>query len=263
VKALITLISLTTALLAQTPAPPTFEVASVKLNKSGSRATRTKFRPGAHFTATNITLHHLILMAYEIRDFQLSGGPSWIDSDRYDIDPKAADDPPKPSDIRPITEEQRNANSNRIRLMIQSLLAERFKLAVHKESKEGTVYWLVVAKNGLKIKELPPSSNPNPPQTLQGGGNGVLHAEGIKLADLVDSLVEEVGHPVIDKTNLTGNYNLDLKWTPDHSPADASNETNGPSIFTALQEQAGLKLEPHKAPVDVLVIDQVEKPTEN
>ncbi len=261
---LITLLLLAVASLAQAPAPsapaasPTFEVASVKLNKSG-RGSRTRFAPD-HFTATNMTVRRLIIMAYQIRDFQLSGRPSWIDSDHYDIDAKAETDSRNAFDFHTMTDDQRKANAQPMYSMIQALLADRFRLAVHTESREGTVYWLVISKNGPKIKELPPTSAP----TVINAGNGELHAEGIKLADLLDALVEEVGHPVIDKTSLAGAFNLDLKWSPDHGRVDAPDQTDaGPSIFTALQEQLGLKLEPHKAPINVLVIDHAEKPTEN
>jgi uncharacterized protein (TIGR03435 family) len=167
--------------------------------------------------------------------------------------------------------------------MIQALLAERFKLAVHKESKESTIYALVVAKGGPKIKELPPETTPAPdpkdapkesldkpdPKRLPRGmmrmGPGELTAQGVKIISLANSLSNAVGHPVFDKTGLTGDYTYELKWAPDenHGDAASSADANGPSIFTALTEQLGLKLESQKGPVDVIVIDHAEKASEN
>jgi len=274
---------------AQSPAPapaPAFDVASVKPDKTGGMGVRIMFQPGGRFTADNITLKFLIRLAYDVQDFQISGGPPWINSDRYDIEAKA-DGPPEP-DRRTMTEEQRKADMAHRRLMIQALLAERFKLTVHKESKDAPIYALVVAKNGLKIKELPPEEKPqldatDPPEKpdlnkrpSRGGmrmGRGELTSTGIKLSFLAEALSNQVGRTVIDKTGLKGDYSFELKWTPDESqgaaikgPGDGappSADANGPSIFTAIQEQLGLKLESQKGPVDLIVIDHVEKASEN
>ena len=267
----------------QTPTPA-FDVASVKPNKSGGMGTRIMFQPGGRFTADNITLKMLIRLAYNVQDFQISGGPAWIGSDKYDLEARA-DEAPK-GDMRSMTEEQRKADMDRRRQMIQSLLADRFKLALHKEAKEAPVYALVVAKSGLKIKELPPEERkasdqkdapekPDPKHPGRGGmrmGRGELTGEGIKLSFLAEALSDQVGRSVIDKTELKGDYSFDLKWTPDEShdlgfkgPGDAPPpaDANGPSVFTALQEQLGLKLESEKGPVDLLVIDRAEKASEN
>lgn len=274
---------------AQSPAPtpspaPTFDVASVKPNKTGGMGVRIMFQPGGRFTADNITLKFLVRLAYDVQDFQISGGPPWINSDRYDIDAKA-DGPPE-GDIRSMTEEQRKADLARRRLMIQALLADRFKLTLHKESKDAPIYALVVAKNGPKIKELPPEEKPlpdpsDPPEKPdmkrpgRGGmrmGRGELNGQGIKLSFLAEALSNQVGRTVIDKTGLKGDYSFELKWTPDESqsaafkgPGDAPPpaDANGPSIFTAIQEQLGLKLDSQKGPVDLLVIDHAEKASEN
>jgi uncharacterized protein (TIGR03435 family) len=278
---------------AQTPAPapspaPTFDVASVKPNKTGGMGVRIMFQPGGRFTADNITLKFLIRLAYDVQDFQISGGPPWINSDRYNIEAKA-DGPPE-GDMRRMTEEQRQADMKRRRLMVQALLADRFKLTLHNESKEGPIYALVVAKNGPKIKELPPQApappddpkdtpdKPDPKHMGRGGmrmGRGELTGSGVKLSFLANALSDQVGHKVVDKTGLTGDYDFELKWTPDESqgpgfkgpggPGDGPPppDPNGPTIFTAVQEQLGLKLESQKGPVDVLVIDHAEKATEN
>jgi len=274
----------------QTPAPspspaPTFDVASVKPNKSGGMGVRIMFQPGGRFTADNITLKFLIRLAYDVQEFQISGGPPWINSDRYDVEAKAGGSPE--GDMRTMTEEQRQADLARRRQMIQALLKDRFQLTLHKESKDAPIYALVVAKNGPKMKELPPApppsaddpkdapDKPDPKHMGRGGmrmGRGELTGSGVKLSFLAEALSNPLGRTVIDKTGLKGDYDFELKWTPDESqgpgfrgagdappPADA----NGPSIFTAIQEQLGLKLESQKGPVDLLVIDHAEKASEN
>jgi uncharacterized protein (TIGR03435 family) len=265
---------------------PTFDVASVKPNKSGSMRTRIMFQPGGRFTADNITLKMLIRLAYNVQNFQITGGPSWIDSDKYNIEAKATGEPEE--EMRNMTEEQRKASMDRRRMMIQALLADRFKLTLHKESKDAPIYALVVAKSGVKIKELPPEEKkddgpkdmdkPDAKHPMRGGmrmGRGELSGQEIKLSFLADALSNEVGRKVIDETGLKGDYTFELKWTPDEShdagvrgpggPGDAPPppDANGPSVFTALQEQLGLKLDSKKGPVDLLVIDQAEKASEN
>jgi bla regulator protein BlaR1 len=269
----------------QTPSapPPAFDVASVKPDKSGRMGTRIMFQPGGRFTADNITLKFLIRVAYEVQDFQISGGPAWIGSDRYDVEARAEGAPQ--GDLRTMSEEQRKADLARRRLMIQALLADRFKLTLHKESKEAPIYALVLAKSGLKIKELPPEvkatpdpadtpDKPDPKRPPRGGmrmGRGELTGQGVKLTFLAEALSNQVGRTVLDQTGLKGDYSFELKWTPDENqgaafkgPGDAPPaDANGPSIFTAIQEQLGLKLDSQKGPVDLLVIDHAEKASEN
>jgi uncharacterized protein (TIGR03435 family) len=171
--------------------------------------------------------------------------------------------------------------------MIRALLADRFQLTIRKESKEAAIYALVVAKGGPKIKELPPEEDvplpdpkdtpdkpdsKRPPRGMMRMGRGEISAQGVKISGLAQSLSNAVGRTVIDKTDLKGVYNYELKWTPDENqgagfkgPGDAPPpaDANGPSIFTALQEQLGLKLESQKGPIDFLVIDHAEKASEN
>lgn len=269
---------------AQTP-PPTFDVASVKPDKSGEMGARIMMQPGGRFVATNVNLKFLIRMAYGVQDFQISGGPSWMNSDKWDIEGKSEGGPV--GDMRTMTEEQRKADIDRRKQMIQALLADRFQLKLHRESKEAPIYALVVAKSGPKLKELPPEEakpadpkdmpeRPDPKRPMMRGGmrmgRGELTGQGIKLSFLADSLSDQVGRKVVDETGLKGDYSFELKWTPDESqgaafkgPGDAPPppDANGPSVFTALQEQLGLKLEPRKGSVDLLVIDHAEKASEN
>jgi uncharacterized protein (TIGR03435 family) len=254
---------------------------------------------GGRFTASGMTLKMLIQQAYDIRDYQISGLPGWASSDRYDINAKA---------------ENPKATRDEIKLMLQSLLAERFNLKMHRETKKLPIYTLVVGKNGPKLKksEFQPGSAqpPNPtmpgdagaPVTVKpGAGGGIsggvavtaraggpggtmmsmrpggLSAHGVPLSFLVGRLAQALGRPVVDKTGLTGNYDFDLNYAPeehergmgieggqksDSAPAPAG-DSGAPSIFTAVQEQLGLKLESAKGPVDVYVIDSVEKPSPN
>ena len=262
---------------------PSFEVASIKPNRSADLGRRIMFLPG-RLNATGITVKFLISMAYGVKEFQVSGGPGWIDSQRYDIDAKQEDSQTEEENKLP-PDQMREHNQ----LMIQALLADRFKLQVSHTTKELPVYALVVAKNGPKLPQAKPGDTyPNgikgPDGVAHAGmfmmrrGGGELTGQGVPLANLVMMLSQQLGRTVLDQTGLKGNYDIHLKWTPDESqaamfsgpagpkpPADtpAPPETSGPSIFTALQEQLGLKLDSTKGPVEIIVIDHVEQPSEN
>ena len=254
---------------------PAFEVVSVKPNKSDSGMIRVMSKPDG-YSATNISLKMLVQGAYGIREDLISGAPSWADSARFDIDAKVAG-----SDVdalKKLSPEQR-------RLVLQPLLADRFKLKVHTETKQLPVYELVLAKGGSKLKEANPGDTyakgiKGPDGVGRGGmmrvGRGQLTAQAVPMTSLANLLSQQLHRTVIDKTGLTGKYDLELNWTPDQgsdpmfkgtdgSPqrADAAPDTSGPSIFTALQEQLGLKLQSAKGPVETLVIDHVEMPSEN
>jgi bla regulator protein BlaR1 len=252
---------------AQTAAhTPAFEVASVKPNKSS--ATTTTGRGGSirfsgsaqqdrmyGLTMENCTLWKIIGASYgfgEDKDYALTG-PDWLKSERYDIVAKLPSDMPK----------DRLQAAERLQLMLRSLLAERFKLAVHHESKMLSAYALIVAKGGSKMREAEPG------QGRMTSGPGSLAGQ-TPMSHFADLLSQKLDRPVIDLTDRKGVYDLKLEWTPDlqtepgaedRTPADSSTK---PSIFTAIQEQLGLRLEARKLPVDVLVVDHAEKvPTEN
>jgi uncharacterized protein (TIGR03435 family) len=187
-------------------------------------------------------------------------------------------------ELRKLSEDERRTERQR---MLQALLAERFKLTVHRESKELPIYALVVAKDGPKLQEAKPGDTyPNgikgpdgqPGAGMMMMGREGLTAQGIPIANLVRHLSRVLGRKVVDKTGLTGKYDFTLKWTPDQSQSAmlrgpeggqpgtgsaAAPEASEPSIFTALQEQLGLKLDSQKGPVEILIIDHVEKPSEN
>jgi uncharacterized protein (TIGR03435 family) len=155
-----------------------------------------------------------------------------------------------------------------MRLMLQSLLEERFKLRLHRESREEPVYELVVAGGGPRMKQAADSLKQ--PQRGLRMGRGQLTGTAAPISILINQISQQLGRSVIDKTGLTGQYDFELKWTPEFnqsqaSPADPGPQPDlgGPSIFTAIQEQLGLKLESTKGPVEVIVIDSAEKPSEN
>jgi uncharacterized protein (TIGR03435 family) len=276
---------------AQAPAPPagtgpSFEVASVKPNKSGDMRVMFGMQPGGRFTATNAPLVALIRQAYQIQNFQLVGAPDWINDERFDIVAKAEGDvpPQPPGTVGPM------------QLMMRNLLAERFKLVVHPETREMAIYALVLARSDGKLGENlkpaatdcaalmrergrggPPLAPPPPGERMQCGmriAPGAMNGGGFPLSQLATTLSQFVQRVVVDRTGLTGNYDLELKWTPDRNmpgapigppppgvPPLPPIDPDGPSIFTAVQEQLGLKLDPQRGPVDVLVVDSVERPS--
>jgi uncharacterized protein (TIGR03435 family) len=240
------------------------------------------FMTPGKFTARAQTVKEVIRFAYDIKsDNQLSVGPSWIDSEKYDIDAKEEDTVAEKLQKLPFEEQDKQ-----IRLMVRSLLADRFKLKVSHETKDLPVYALVVAKKGPNLTETKVAtaaaggaSAPNKAfRGVRFMGPGELTGTNINIGLLADVLSEdpEVGRLVIDQTGLKGNYDWTLKWTPGpgapmfkdadggRAPTDAlPPDSSGPSIFTAIEEQLGLKLESTKGPVECIVIEHVERPTEN
>ena len=234
------------------------------------------------FNAENFPVRWLIAAAYHVKLFQVDGGPGWIDSARYDITAK-----PRVNQDRG-TRLSRKDTQIEMALMVQSLLEERFQLVLHRETKELPVYALTVAKGGLKLREAPctiydpnngpprPPSGEKPPDYcgnfgIRGGGttNRVLDAFGMTMTEFAQNLPDlGLERVVIDKTGFTGKFNVHLEFAPNETtgPGDpdrpAPTET-GPSFFTAMQEQLGLKVESTKGVVEVLVIDRIERPSEN
>lgn len=253
--------------------PKSFDVASIKPNASNDHRIMIRFAPGG-FSATGMTVRMLIGQAYGIRDFQIQNAPAWIASDRFDINAKAEGLPERvPREL--------------MQTLLQNLLAERFGFKAHFEDKEGQVYNLVVAKGGPKLKvSEAPAGGPGPggPGGPQRGmirmGRGQFSATGGNMANLTQMLAQTVGRPVLDKTELKDNYDIELNWTPEPGqgmggPFGAGGpplppgvtlppvDPNGPTLFTALQEQLGLKLDSAKGNVQMLMVDSVSKPTEN
>jgi uncharacterized protein (TIGR03435 family) len=220
-----------------TTAGPQFEVASIRPGAPGARGP-TIYNPSRErFAIDSITTKALIAYAYDVREFQVSGGPNWVGSEEYNI----------------VAKPQGEASNEKILAMTRSLLAERFNLTLHHESKEMPVLALTVVKEGPRLH---PSEATGGPEIR--GGRGRLVARKVTLGMLAAQLAGRVlGRAVLDWTEIAGEFDVDLEWTPDESPDPGS------SIFTALQEQLGLKLETQKGVVDVLVIDHVERPSAN
>jgi uncharacterized protein (TIGR03435 family) len=235
-------------------------VASIKRGDPNSRQVGIHTENSGRFTTTNTTLKILIGFAYGVNNNQIAGGPTWIDSDVFSIEAR----PESATAFQSDSERQRNVPA-----MLQTLLADRFKVVVHSEKREQPAYDLVIAKGGPKLRETDPSFTS---QNLNGR-SGNLVAEGLPMSAWAASLSRQLGRSVIDKTGLSGRYDFKLTYTPEAqecvfgrtvTPQELPPpDPNAVSIFTALQEQIGLKLEATKTVVDVLVIDHVEKPDAN
>jgi uncharacterized protein (TIGR03435 family) len=296
------MLSVLLAILFAAPQRPSFEVASIKpyIEPAPGTPRFMGFRnqPGGRINATGVTLKLLITYSYGLRDFQVSGGPDWINADRWEIVAKAEDGtvPTRtgPADLTAI---------DPMKLMMQSLLEDRFQLKMHRDSKELPTYELVVAKGGSKIQLSADQTPPKPPEPgsapppaprgqgggppapgrggmfISGGGGGLtLQGNGVGLSNLVFLLAQQVGRIVVNKTELPeGLYDFKMQWTPDAAqgqtpfgppspgvpgtePPRPAADPGGPSLFTALQEQLGLRLVPSKGPVDVFIIDGAQKP---
>ncbi len=238
---------------------PVFEVTIVKPSKSGESGSHSNFQSG-RFIASNVLLKNVIqYQAYGVTEVQIVGGPKWLNSARFDIEAKADD--AVTAQLRTLDRDQRR---RLMQGMFQQLLADRFKLAVHWETRELPIYDLViVSKAALQPAKHPESG------VHTSASTGTFSAEGVTMTDLARSLTQELsgelGRVIVDKTGIEGRYDVALKWTPDEGQPSADNGSGdaGPSIFTAIQEQLGLKLESSKGPVQVLVIDHVEMPSEN
>jgi len=236
--------------------PPAFEVASVKPSPSMSQDMSLNRTPGGGLDAVNVSPRMLITFAYNIRDDQLTGGPAWLDTERYDIHAKAPADSPASTDFFD------SAALDGVRLRTQSLLADRFKLVLHKEIKEMPVYALVVAKNGPKTKLEAWKEGDEPgPQTI--GRATTLTCKKVSMKRFAEgALASHMGRAVLDKTGLSGDFNFTIVFVPER-PGGASTDVTGPSFLDALEEQLGLKLESQRGPVEVLVIDHMEKASAN
>ena len=224
----------------QRPAEPAeFEVVSVKPADPTSRGSSSGAPPG-RLVMRGASLKNLILNAYHLNEYQLYGGPMWADSARFNIDAKLP----------------AGARQDRIPLMMQSMLADRFKLEFHRETRILREYALVIARGGPRLGK--PSEGDHKGVATSQNTNQIT-GWGMPISKLVEMLIGAVGAPVIDRTGLSGRYDFDLKFASFEAPGDDTL----PSIFAVLQEQLGLKLEAIKGPVEVLVIDRAEKPTEN
>ena len=270
-----------TAMLAAQEPLPSFEVASVKVNKTGQLNRLFQPQPGGRFNVTNMPLRGLIQFAFQVRPFQIEGGPDWMDSTSFDIVAKA------PGEVPPV---QPGGPPSPYMLMLRSLLADRFKLVVHNETREGPIYALTLARPDGKLgpqfsasatdcAAIMKAAQKGAPPPIQGDrllcgmriGPNQLDMGGFALSELVNGLGVLLGRTVVNRTGLTGNYDLKLTFSREQIPGIPlpagvqlpPEDPNAPSIFTALQEQAGLKLESTRGPVQLLVVDRAEMPVED
>jgi uncharacterized protein (TIGR03435 family) len=244
-----------------------FDVVSIKPQHSVSPGTNIDISfHNDSLTASGVTVKDLIKIAYKINDHQLSGGPSWAESEKYVVQAKIDE-----ATIEMLAKLPREQQAGARRGMVQSLLAERFKLKVSHSTRQLPIYALVLTKKEPKFS---PSSAANGVNTGIGSHNGQLTVTGTDMSHFADWLSSIVGRNVIDKTGLQGKYDFTMHWSRESLLATAGagaesgkaavvDDSSGPSIFTALQEQLGLKLESQKGPVDTLIIDSVEKPAED
>lgn len=225
-------------------------------------------RDGGGFTARGISLHSLLRGAYMVQDTQIVGEPDWAKSEKYDIDAKA-----DPS----VAEQTRNLGDQQDRLraqqMLQQLVTDYFKVSLHQEVQDQTVYELVVGEGGSRLQRAPESKK----MAMMRMGIGELNSEGTPLDLLVAQLSQRLGRTVVDKTGLKGNYVFNLHWTPDADeqariraaapglpePGVDNPSASGPPLMTAVEEQLGLKLQPTTERVPVLIIDHAEQPAQN
>jgi uncharacterized protein (TIGR03435 family) len=267
-----------TLVSAQTPqAPPdsggrTFEVASIKRNTSTGSGRSVGSRAGGRFVMVNGPVATLVRSAYPSDTSELIGAPDWIQSERYDVNAKAEGNPAR----------------DEMQAMLRALLADRFKLAMHYETREQPVYALMLSRSdgrlGAEIRrsaldceavaaanrigrplDVPLPANGAPACGMSAGG-GTLRIGGMPLRSLAGSIAGATGRVIVDKTGLEGNYEVTLRYATQPAALTAPNAAgvnDPPSIFTALREQLGLKLEPDRAPLQMIVIDHIERPTED
>jgi uncharacterized protein (TIGR03435 family) len=229
----------------QSPSAPQFEVASVRPSPPGNVNGGSGGHSGkGRLAMNNVTLKRCIIGAYGIGPNEIAGGPDWLDTDHFDIAAKA----------------EKPVGDSELMLMLRELLSQRFKLTLHRETRSSRVYVMELGKNGPKLVKSAAGES----STLNGRGSIVAKATTMK--SFASILSRQMDYPVVNQTGLDGSFDLKLEWTPESTSTGGPNRDStdrGPSIFTAIQEQLGLRLRSEKAPVEVLVIDHAEKPTEN
>lgn len=256
---------------------PMVEVASIKPAAPDARAMLLQPGPGGGIRITNMSLKDMIMIAWRVQPFQMSGGPAWIDSARYDI----------------VAKPEAKISQSEIPAMLQSLLADRFQVRLRSETKEMPVYALVLARKDGKpgpdlmeskegdCQKFDPAQPPARPEPaappprycgrLMMGPNRIT-AIAVPLSSLIPTLSRMLGRQVVDQTGLKGNFDLNVTWTPDETQAfpprppgenSAPSDSAAPSFFTAFQERLGLKFESKKGPVEIIVVENAERPSEN
>jgi len=241
---LVLFVLLQSARAQDSPLPKAFEVASIRPDQSEDRGSSSQnMTPGGRLVERNVSPKMLIVSAFGVAGFQIQGGPGWMDTDRYDIQAKA--DTPGQLSVDELKEP------------LQNLLADRFALKYHRETKELSEYSLVVAKTGPKLT-LNTGDDHGSTEVHRQSGHVTIAVRKTSMVHCAMILAGQLGRTVVDNTGLTGEYDFTLEWSPEPTP-----DSSDPSIIAALQEQLGLKLESTKGPVEVIVIDHLEKPSED
>lgn len=226
-----------------------FEVVSIKLNNNLARTTMNI--KGNRFVATGMPMRPLIMESYQLRDYQISGGPAWLNTDQWDFDARAPQGVVLPA-LFQIGAPQPSLSMQ----MLQAMIEERFQFRYHRESKEVPVYQLAIAPGGLKIRQAAPGA---PPSVDITGGRIDLRAQ--PLAAFVYMLSRQLDRPLTANLNLDGLYDFTLRWTR-NVPPGGDPPSDPPVLFTAIQEQLGLRLESARGPVEIMVIDSIQKPVD-
>jgi uncharacterized protein (TIGR03435 family) len=272
-----------------TAAPPVYEyeVVSIKPAQPGSRGQGGRGQPTDGLTMNNVTVQQLVVQAFGVLDDQISGAPGWLSSERYDLNAKM--DTAVADELQKLSADDRNAARQK---MMQALLVDRLKLSFHRETKERPIYSLMVAKNGPKLQNPDPNREITFPdgskRSISAGGEGrlaimqmnpgefTMMGYAVRMPSLASLLTTAMERPVFDKTGLAGRYDVTMKWSDEESssPVPAAGPTGAApaskrvdffsgGIFSTIQEQLGLKLEPGKGPVEIIVIDHIERPSGN
>lgn len=268
----------------ETPTAKSFEVASIRPSEANARRTLT-VTPGGRFSATATTLRALIMFAYNVGPDRLTGADGWMESQRFDVNAKPPDGAiqgavgqqaqwtgPNGQSASWTALPAQSQNARIFRAMMQNLLADRFQLKIHEETRQLPVYALVVAKGGPKLAEAKGAADLH----MSSGGAGHMNFEAAPMSTLAVTLTWMTGRPVLDQTGLLGNYDFSLNWSPDDgqmqtyrgggggaADGTAAADPAAPSLFTAVEEQLGLRLESTRGPVHVFAVDHAEKPSEN
>ena len=250
---------------AASAARPTFEVASIKPNKSGSTSSGANAQPGGRVTIRNTSLYDLVRNGQGLQPYEIAAGerlPSWIATERWDIEAKGPEQATQPQ----------------LRSTLQNLVIDRFKLVTRRETRDVPVYALVLSRSDRRLGPQLKQSTADcaalaaartadaPPGSRQCGrdvGPGVISQVGTTIPEFARGLSLNTGRFVMDATGLTGRFDLELRWTPDQGTGNVGALADGTSLFTAIQEQLGLRLDARQAPVEVLVIESAERPTED
>jgi uncharacterized protein (TIGR03435 family) len=237
-------------LIAQTTLPTEFEVATIRLRTEASEVSRVNLRPGGRIEASNVTLTRLIAGAYDVTEQQIVDGPSWREEVRWDLEAKAEGLPS-------------GAGPGEVLPLLRKLLENRFHLKVRREMRPMPVYQLLVERNGPSANLKPSTTEGLDAASNYNGPKGMkMDAARMHMPGFAQRLSRYVGRPVVDRTGLTGRYDFTLEWVPEMA-ATVEGEAAGPSVFTAVRETLGLRLESGRDLVEVLVVERVERPTEN